>query len=297
MATAGGRLDPASWAAAVGPLTRKHDARVLDDAKRRARGDLELAQWMRQGHAYDAAAAAEPPPAGLMPHEAAATLSVAAFVARYEAPNLPCVISGCTDGWAAARGAWHPAALYGAYRHRKFKVGEDDDGYPVKLKLKHFLRYCARQRDDSPLYVFDSMYEAGARDCAIRHDYTVPPYFADDLFRLVGEHRRPPYRWFLVGPARSGTGVHCDPLGTSAWNTLLYGRKRWVLFPPDAPREAVKARAYVRRDRGEDDEPVDYFTRLLPRIRAAHPALAPRMIEFVQRPGDTVFVPGGWWHA
>jgi histone arginine demethylase JMJD6 len=190
-------------------------------------------------------------------------------------------------------------------RDRKFKCGEDDDGHSVKVKLRHFLEYLRRNRDDSPLYVFDSGFDDDSVARSLLEDYRVPSYFDDDLFRLVSESRRPPYRWFLVGPERSGTCVHVDPLATNAWNTLIEGRKRWVLFPPHVPKAVAKGRGLVGKD--EDDEAIHYFMHILPRIKKKAMAYRdhgddPRYrdfacYEFTQNPGETVFVPNGWWHA
>ena len=58
--------------------------------------------------------------------------------------------------------------------------------------------------------------------------------------------------------------MHIDPLGTSAWNTVLVGRKRWVLFPPSTHKRVAKALTHVHK--GEDDEATNYFLDLLPRL-------------------------------
>ena len=185
---------------------------------------------------------------------------------------------------------------------RPLKCGEDDDGYTIRMKLSYFLEYLKYNRDDSPLYIFDATFDEDRYAKRILEDYTVPEYFDEDLLGLVGERRRPPYRWFLVGPCRSGTTVHIDPLGTSAWNTLVHGVKRWVLFPPHVPKSVVKGRKLILP--GEDDEAIHYFTTILPRMKRKAAASGGKgeyanfaCYEFTQFAGETVFVPHGWWHA
>jgi histone arginine demethylase JMJD6 len=165
------------------------------------------------------------------------------------------------------------------------------------MRLKYFLKYLQTTKDDSPLYIFDSRFENDSVGKSLLNDYSVPKYFPEDLFSLVGEKRRPPYRWLLIGPRRSGTTLHIDPLGTSAWNTVLVGVKMWVLFPPSADKKIVKGETV--RERGEDDESVNYFVDHLPRIlkRYADTDIVRGVRIFYQYPGETVYVPGGWWHA
>ena len=54
------------------------------------------------------------------------------------------------------------------------------------------------------------------------------------------ERTFPKHTFFVVGGARSGTVMHTDPHHTSAWNTLLCGRKRWILIPPTDDDETLE---------------------------------------------------------
>ena len=61
----------------------------------------------------------------------------------------------------------------------------------------------------------------------------VPSCFSEDLLAVLGSGR-PDHRWLIWGPARSGSTFHKDPNATSAWNAVVRGRKRWLLYPPSA---------------------------------------------------------------
>lgn len=161
------------------------------------------------------------------------------------------------------------------------------------MKFKYFADYMSKQQDDSPLYLFETGMESNADMSKLKEDFTVPDLFPHDWFGLLNKEARPPFRWFCIGPRRSGTTVHTDPLGTSAWNAVTHGTKRWVLFEPSVSKRVAKGKDVTKK--GEDDEAVMYFDFILPRIKKANPDL--KVYEGLQRPGDIIFVPGDWWHG
>lgn len=155
----------------------------------------------------------------------------------------------------------------------RFKIGESDSGRKLKVTLKQYVEYVLYGRDDSPLYLFESSLEEHPEANAMQQDYEPPKYFKDNLFKLLKEDDMPPHRWFLIGPKRSGSEIHQDPLGTSAWNTSVQGYKRWILIPPGPGITKRFVRGKHLMKKGEDDEAIQYFDFIFPRLKAAenHP--------------------------
>ncbi|CAI5449337.1 unnamed protein product [Caenorhabditis angaria] len=265
--------------------------RKVDEAKRKARAELTKFGWDTLGYSEDFKL---PPVKDTILRIDCEELTVDEFREKYERTRTPIIITGLTKNWQANE-KWTLERIARKYRNQKFKCGEDDDGFSVKLKMKYYHDYMVNNIDDSPLYIFDSSFADRHKTKQLREDYEVPKYFEDDLFNYADSKKRPPHRWFVMGPARSGTAIHIDPLGTSAWNTLIQGHKRWVLIPPNAPRDIVKP---LSHEKGKHpSEGITWFNTVYKRVRSPGWPQEYAPIECIQGPGETMFVPAGWWHV
>mmetsp|Transcript_20189 Transcript_20189/g.44065 ORF Transcript_20189/g.44065 Transcript_20189/m.44065 type:complete len:353 (+) Transcript_20189:665-1723(+) len=235
------------------------------------------------------------------------------FALEYERANIPAKIVGAARTWKAlpsnGSDGWTFDNLVGRFGDVAWRFS---DIHGEMLTLRTYGKYISTAEgltDDSPLAIYDA--EFGDEDSptsVLLDEYTVPQCFSPDLFDLAlpsasdgGDDggtddiatcaNRPPYRWILIGPARSGTGLHVDPLWTNAWVTVLQGRKRWLLFPPCTPPETIG----MIEDQPQIPSSV-WFRDYYEKVTSVDWPEERRPVEVLQCPGETVFVPNGWPH-
>ena len=212
----------------------------------------------------------------------AAALTRASFEARFDAPGLPVLLVGGAAGWPALT-RWTDAFL-AARLGAVHAAGVD-------LSWSTYRRYALATADDAPLTVFD----ARVLDATGLASDAGPPACAPaDLLELLPPAARPDARWLIVGPPGSGSCMHTDPNGTSVWNGVVRGRKKWVLFPPGRPPPGLSP--------SPDGATVVGPATVREWLAAFHAGAAggppgERPLEGVAGPGDVVFVPRGWWHC
>jgi F-box-like len=151
-----------------------------------------------------------------VPREKASELTVERFLEEYAKPMRPVIIQGIVEGWKCWKEkSWTFEALVERFgREVKFLTDEVDaqpDPQKLRMSLVDYLAYGTENHDEDPIYVFDSKFgdREGAKDLV--DDYEVPEYFPASRFSDLTDAERPPFRWFIVGPKRTGTQFHVDP--------------------------------------------------------------------------------------
>lgn len=217
------------------------------------------------------------------------SLSLEEFQHEYNGKK-PILLDGLADTWPA-KTKWTIDQLMLNYGDTPFKISQSSSR-KITMKFKDYVSYMKVQHDEDPLYIFDDKF--GEVAPGLLKDYSIPYLFQEDFFDILETDQRPPFRWLIIGPERSGASWHVDPALTSAWNTLLSGRKRWAMYPPG--RVPLGVTVHVNEEDGdvniETPTSLQWWLDFYPLLSEED-----KPIECTQLPGETIFVPSGWWHC
>lgn len=221
------------------------------------------------------------------------------FVEDHLVPNLPVVVRGTLNGWNAAP-PWdlHRLrerfgecevtlfdTLFALEEVATFAEYVDEHTGPTVDGIPPYLRWFTRQRADQMLTA-DEAFAALADDWTMpgwlpESDYLLPP--ADGPVDAARDAF--PARGMFVCGKGGRTRLHADPWASDACLCQVTGRKRFLMYPPEAG-EVLSDGTGGTVDLDEPDDG------RFPRWREAAPVL-----DEVLSPGDAIFIPAGWYHT
>jgi histone arginine demethylase JMJD6 len=205
---------------------------------------------------------------------------------RYVMPMRPVVVTDAINHWRAL-GRWTPEFF-------RNQFGSVDVTIEDKVwKLGEYIDALLRSAPDSPApYLHNQLLEKWIPE--LMADITPLPSCVDPNWldsRLFPT--RESLRFLEVYIGGSGARfpiLHYDALHLHAWLMQIYGTKRYVVFPPEQteflyPGTGEEANRSVIQDVDHPDlERFPLFAKATPTLFDLHP-------------GETLFVPAGWWHT
>lgn len=170
---------------------------------------------------------------------------VTRFARDWEQKNFPVIITNATNDWKAMPRQQQQRQQNESETKLDIHKADDNEGWTFQnlvsrfqnvswrfsdqhgemMTLGTYNKYISNPEgttDDSPLAIYDAEFGDDEPTCQLLKEYTVPPCFSPDLFGMSiptatadddnepNSSFRPPYRWILIGPARSGTGAYFE---------------------------------------------------------------------------------------
>jgi len=115
-----------------------------------------------------------------------------------------------------------------------------------------------------------------AKDFPQNEPYQTPVFFQSDwLNQYYDSLEYDDYRFVYVGPSSSWTPFHADVLRSYSWSANIVGGKKWLLFPRGSEEKLRSLTGQLPFEVEESDTDC---------------------LVVHQNPGETIFVPSGWFH-
>lgn len=147
-----------------------------------------------------------------------------------------------------------------------------------RFLLEDYFNYLTKTGDEVPFYLTDCQLHL---ETELENDYFVPDIFSCWYKKIDKKQRKSTLSWIYIAPKFSISPLHQDLWGTSAWNGMISGRKLWIFFPPDQFPYLYDGKV----------DPFNPDLHNYPLFKKAKPEIC------IQRRGEIIFTPSGWWHA
>jgi histone arginine demethylase JMJD6 len=237
--------------------------------------------------------------------ERRANLSYEEFSDRYLYPHKPVIITEALSRWQAL-GRWTPEFFQQEFGDMKFGGNDDLRKYvgsekenegAVDYTLGQFINHVLKSTDEHPAPYFRNrilydLFPSLKQDVQPLPDYFFPNWLPDRyISKSVGEvlNRGAALEVYIGGRGGAFPVLHYDGAGTHAFVMQIYGRKQFIIYPPEQesflyPSPEKQNLSLVNNIDSPDLERFPLFA------RAA-------ATTFVLEPGELVFVPSHWWHT
>lgn len=230
------------------------------------------------------------------------TLSYEEFAREYLYPLKPVIVTDVMQQWRAL-GRWSPEFFKQEFGQLKFSYyGADynEDLYEKKtgheFTLAELIDQVLKSTLERPAPYFrnkilSEFFPSLLPDIQPLPEYLSPnwlaePYLVKRLQRNL--NRGAAIELFIGGAGGTFPVLHYDGYGTHAFLMQLYGRKEYVVFPPEQEKFL-----YPRPERMNlspicvNNPDLENF----PLFKEAVPT------TFILEPGEMLFMPGHWWHT
>jgi Cupin-like domain len=213
--------------------------------------------------------------------ERRSNLSYDEFLKEYASIGKPVIITDVIKNWKAST-KWTIDFFRDKYGSVKTDgVRDRNSGTNISMTIRDYMDYLEAGETDKSLYLIDfpqfdhpELYE----DCEV-------PIYCNNLLenlpeKLLNKYGFHQYIFLFMGRKESSIGLHVDEFYTQAWLGVIYGRKRFILIPPDQEKFVY-------------DGKIDVFNPDLEKFPLYANA---KLVEFILNPGEIIYIPSMWWH-
>jgi hypothetical protein len=233
-----------------------------------------------------------------------ANLSQAEFLEKYLYPKKPVVITDAMCEWTALS-RWTPEFFKATFGDMKFtidqgtKAGNDYRNQPgsVEYTMRQFIDLVLESsvRNPAPYFrnrVFYDLFPTLAHDIDPLPEYFEPNWLPEHY--LVGPmgrvlNRGAALELYIGGEGASFPVLHYDGGGTHAFLMQIYGRKKFIVYPPE---QEIYLYPSLENPNFSTVNSLDN-----PDLQKFPLFANATATTFILEPGELLFVPSHWWHT